>query len=365
MATGALGIADASAALIIDLYKNLNIERSADSDAIRRAYRKLALKYTEGQATFIIRNSEKLRAIYDQYGTDGLRNGVPAREGFEGFPGGYYYHGQPLETFSEFFGSKNPFADFFAVHNEDACAVSNAARPPSGANRPPSSASSGGGDGRASKMSDGASAAYPQKFGTKFGGMYGMNTRNPASSAPVQDPPVEMELPVTLEELYIGCVKKVKVVRKVLTDDGVTTSDVEKIFTIDVQRGWKNGTRVLFPREGDQNVNKIPADIVFVVKELPHSRFKREGNDLILKSSMTLAQALAGSVVEVLTLDERLLQIPINDIVHPDYVKAVSKEGMPIAKSNERGKLLLKFHITFPTFLNSDQKRAIKANLPQ
>ncbi|KAJ3029389.1 UNVERIFIED_CONTAM: DnaJ sub B member 13 [Siphonaria sp. JEL0065] len=363
MATGALGIADASSALIIDLYKNLNLDKSADSEQIRRAYRKMALKYhpdknNAGDAfdhfkmvseAYDVLSNQKLRAIYDQYGTDGLKKGVPARDGFDGYSGGYSYHGQPFETFSDFFGGKNPFADFFAVHNEDACAVGN---------RP----ASGGPNNQNKNVAE--SAAFPQKFGNKFGGMYGMNYPNAALSPPAQDPPVESSLEVNLDELYLGSVKKVRVVRKVLTEDGVTTSDVEKILTIDVQKGWKNGTRVTFPQEGDQGPNKIPADLVFIIKELPHPSFKRQGNDLVLTTNLTLGQALTGTIVTVQTLDERTLQIPVNDVVHPNYVKEVAKEGMPISKSQERGKLLLKFNISYPTFLNADQKKAIKNVLP-
>ncbi|KAI8611449.1 hypothetical protein BC830DRAFT_1068794, partial [Chytriomyces sp. MP71] len=332
----------------IDLYKNLNLERSADSEAVRRAYRKLAPRFNnKGNApdafdhfknvseAYVLSN-QKLRAIYDQYGTDELKKGVPANYGFDGYSGGYAYHGQPHETFSDFFGGKNPFADFFAVHNEGAASHSNAA----------------------------PAAAFPQKFGSKFGGMYGMNHPNAASAPPAQDTAVEKELKVTLEELYLGCVKKVRVTRKVLTDDGITTMDVDRVLTIEVQRGWKNGTRVTFPREGDQGPNKIPADIVFVIKELPHSRFVRKGNDLILTTKMSLSQALVGSIVEVYTLDNRTLQIPVNDVVHPDYVKEVNKEGMPISKTVDKGKLLLKFTVEFPTFLTMEQKLALKKNLP-
>ncbi|KAJ3072333.1 DnaJ sub B member 13 [Podochytrium sp. JEL0797] len=356
MASGALGIADASSALIIDLYRNLNLERSADSESVRRAYRKMALKYHPDKnnaadafdhfkmvsEAYDVLSNQKLRAIYDQYGTDGLRKGVPARDGFDGYSGGYSYHGQPHETFSEFFGGKNPFADFFAVHNEEACSVGN---------RPSSGTSSN-------------KSAFPQKFGNKFGGMHGMNHTNAALSPPAQDAVVEMQLEATLEELYMGSVKKVKVSRKVLSEDGVTTTDAEKVLTIEIQRGWKNGTRVTFPREGDQGPNKIPADLVFIIKELPHARFKRQGNDLVVSTTVTLGQALIGSIITVQTLDDRTLQIPVNDVVHPNYVKEVSKEGMPISKTKEKGKLLLKFEITYPTFLSLDQKKAIKGALP-
>lgn len=49
-----------------------------------------------------------------------------------------------------------------------------------------------------------------------------------------------------------------KISRKVLNDDGRTTSTREKILTITVKRGWKEGTKITFPKEGDQGPNKIP-----------------------------------------------------------------------------------------------------------
>ena len=43
-----------------------------------------------------------------------------------------------------------------------------------------------------------------------------------------------------------------------LNDDGRTTSTREKILTITVKRGWKEGTQITFTKEGDQGPNKIP-----------------------------------------------------------------------------------------------------------
>ena len=63
---------------------------------------------------------------------------------------------------------------------------------------------------------------------------------------------------LTLEEVYNGCTKKMKISRRVLNDDGHTTSTREKILTINVKKGWREGTRITFNKEGDQGPNKIP-----------------------------------------------------------------------------------------------------------
>ena len=57
------------------------------------------------------------------------------------------------------------------------------------------------------------------------------------------------------------------------------------------------------------------ADIVFIVRDKPHEWFRREGVDLIHATTISLCRALVGSTVEVHTLDDRVLHIPITDIV--------------------------------------------------
>ncbi|PKU27786.1 hypothetical protein llap_21910 [Limosa lapponica baueri] len=61
--------------------------------------------------------------------------------------------------------------------------------------------------------------------------------------------------------------------------------------------------------------NPFAADITFVVQEKLHPRFKRADDNLIYVATIPLGKALIGCTVEVRTLDGRLLNIPINDIV--------------------------------------------------
>ena len=81
---------------------------------------------------------------------------------------------------------------------------------------------------------------------------------------PVQSPAVEQPLPLTLEELYLGTVKKLKISKSVLTNDGTTTTTKEKILSIKIKRGWKTGTRITFPKEGDQGANVIPGKSIIL-----------------------------------------------------------------------------------------------------
>ena len=108
--------------------------------------------------------------------------------------------------------------------------------------------------------------------------------------------PSETPLNLSLEELYQGCEKKV------LSPDG-TTRQKEKVITISVKPGWETGTKITFPQEGDQVAGKIPQDIVFVVKEKPHSDYTREGNDLYYTAKISLKDALVGTTLSIPMID--------------------------------------------------------------
>jgi len=87
-----------------------------------------------------------------------------------------------------------------------------------------------------------------------------------------------------------GCTKRMKISRKIYrrvgTEDRITKED--KILTINVKPGWKAGTKITFAKEGDQLPNKIPADVVFVIKDKPHPTFKRDGSDIRYTAKISL-----------------------------------------------------------------------------
>ncbi|XP_028656996.1 dnaJ homolog subfamily B member 13-like [Erpetoichthys calabaricus] len=179
-----------------------------------------------------------------------------------------------------------------------------------------------------------------------------------------RDPPIVRDLYLSLEELFYGCTKKIRISRRMLNEDGVTTCYRNRILVVDIQPGWKEGTRITFPEEGDQGPNNIPADIVFIVKEKLHPRFRREQNDLVYTTHIDLGKSLTGFSVEIETLDSRLLNIPINDIVHPNYAKIVTGEGMPLSKDPaQKGNLIIRFEILFPHRILAEKKQLIKQAL--
>lgn len=106
---------------------------------------------------------------------------------------------------------------------------------------------------------------------------------------------------MTLEEINKGCVKKMKISRRVIQADG-TPKKEDKYVSIAIKPGWKSGTRVTFQKEGDQSRGKIPADIVFLIRDKPHTIFKREGSDLRYTARLTLKQVSLSHNVFIFSL---------------------------------------------------------------
>ena len=197
------------------------------------------------------------------------------------------------------------------------------------------------------------------------GGMGGMPPQmQQQQRGPVKAEPIKRSLACTLEELYTGATKKVKVTRQRLAPDGKSARNEEKILEIPIRPGWKKGTTVTFPAEGDEAQGVVPADLAFTVVEKEHVRFTREGDNLVHVVRLPLADALCGSTLSVKTLDGRTLSIAVSEVVSPGYVKTVKGEGMPLSKEpGKRGDLVLRFNLIFPHFVSDSKKQQLRTLL--
>ncbi|CAL0334420.1 unnamed protein product [Lupinus luteus] len=338
----------------VEYYELLDVERSGSDEDLKKAYRKLAMKWhpdknpnnkREAETKFkqiseayeVLSDPQK-RAVYDQYGENGLKGGMshPDTAGASFFHAGngpttFRFNPRNADhVFAEFFGSSSPFG--------------------------------GAGVGRGGCGGGCGGYGRGMRFGNSwvsrsFGGMFREDVfgssgegRPMNQGAPRKAPPIENTLPCSLEELYKGTTKKLKITRDVVDARGKTVP-VEEILTIEIKPGWKKGTKITFAEKGNEQPNVIAADLVFIIDEKPHSVFKRDGNDLVAtqKISPSEAEALTGYTVRLTTLDNKDLTITINNVIYPDYEKVVLREGMPIPKNpSQRGNLRIKFNIEVP-----------------
>ena len=86
--------------------------------------------------------------------------------------------------------------------------------------------------------------------------------------------------------------------------------------------------------------------------------WSREGNNLLFKHELTLAEALCGKIVEVPTFDGRELAVPVTQVVAPGDSQVVPGEGICGAD------LVLCFDVKFPATLTPEQKKVLKTTLP-
>lgn len=307
-----------------DFYQIMGVARAATDAEVKRAYRKLAMRWhpdknpdnqEEAQAKFqdigeayTVLSDKTKKAIFDQFGYEALRDGVPDTEG--GVRGGWTYTQNARELFTQFFGTDNPFADF------------------------------------------------------GFGGEVPFAARM-SKAGPTKMKAIQRPMDCTLEELYCGCLKTFNVTRKRLQEpvedeENPIYLDVTKKLTVAVKPGWRQGTKVTFPGEGDAGPGIIPADIQFNVRELPHPKFTREGLNLTYLHTLSLSSALCGHTIKIEHLG-RTIHVSCPEVVQPGYEKVISGEGM--VKGDKKGDLTIKFNIQFPAFLEQKQKDDVQKAL--
>ncbi len=190
-----------------------------------------------------------------------------------------------------------------------------------------------------------------------FGGV-GLNEDG---RAPEKQAAVTTELKVSLEELFCGTTKKLKITRNVLDPRDYTRTTTEsKTIEIEVKAGWKTGTRITFERLGDEQPGIVPADMVFVLQQKQHVLFERQGNNLLYKASIRLKEALVGGELRLRHLDDRPIKVAFNGPIAPGHQQIVAGEGMPISKTpGARGDLIVQFDVVWPTEISADAREKL------
>ncbi|XP_012590376.1 PREDICTED: dnaJ homolog subfamily A member 4-like [Condylura cristata] len=90
---------------------------------------------------------------------------------------------------------------------------------------------------------------------------------------------------------------------------GARVTREKKLIEVHVERGMKDGQKIVFHGEGDQEPELEPGDVIIVLDQKDHSVFQRRGHDLITKMRVQLSEALCGFKRTIKTLDDRTLVI--------------------------------------------------------
>ena len=141
----------------------------------------------------------------------------------------------------------------------------------------------------------------------------------------------------------------------------------KKVLEVIVEKGMQNAQKITFPGEADEAPDTVTGDIVFVLQQKEHPKFKRKGDDLFVEHTLSLVESLCGFQFILTHLDGRQLLIKTlpGVVVKPDQFKAINDEGMPMyQRPFMKGKLYIHFSVEFPDSLNPEQCKALEGVLP-
>ncbi|PIO65510.1 DnaJ central domain protein [Teladorsagia circumcincta] len=142
---------------------------------------------------------------------------------------------------------------------------------------------------------------------------------------------------------------------------------VEEILEVHVEKGMKDGDKIMFEGRGDEDHDVPPGDIVIILDEKDHNTFFRKGDNLVMNLEIELVEAMCGFSRVIKTLDDRTLffnVLPGEVIKHAD-MKVIYGEGMPHRRNpQEKGDLILQFRVIFPERLTADARKKLSELLP-
>jgi curved DNA-binding protein len=303
-----------------DYYKLLGVDRKATPDQIKKAFRRLAMKYhpdkTKGdkeaeekfkqinEAYAVLSDKEK-RKKYDQFGAEGFRQRYSQKDIFRDF--------DFQSVFSEF-----GLGDLF-----------------------------GRGRGGGSFFSDLFGGG--QRSGGRRTFSYGFDDRGKAAGGFSGSAPrhAETELQIDLEDTLQGAKRRFSLD----TGRGVETFDLQ--IPRGIQAGQKlrlKGKGMADPRSGKRG------DLICKITFKPHPRFQVHGRDLVLEQTVPLTRMVLGGTVRILPLDGRPVDLKIPPGSNSNTCLRIKGRGIPGGKGRADGHLLVRLKVQLPNTLTGAQR---------
>lgn len=295
-----------------DYYQLLGVKKDASKEDIKKAYRKLAMKYhpdhTKGDKAaeekfkkiseaYAVLSDKKKRKEYDTFGAEGFQKRFTQEDIFRGFDFG--------DIFREFgFGG-----DFFS----------------------------------------GRSRGGSTRFNFGGGGPFGSQAGHQQARTKGAD--LVYELPLTLKEVATGTSKTIS-----LQHQGYS----EKV-TVKVPKGLISGKKLRLAGKGSPSPLGGPAGDLFIqAKMLNDPVYQTDKYDLHMNYELKLSELILGTSISVPTLDDKQLNLKIPPGTKPGTKMRMSGHGLPHMKGGKKGDLYLKIQLKLPKKLTDEQKKLIK-----
>ena len=259
-----------------------------------------------------------MKRIYDKYGDYSLKNGV--QKGTDKFPG-YINMGNHFKVFQKFFGSSNPYIE-------------------------------------QSLKTDDEEPTELEKL---------------AEEKRAEDITVTLEC--ELFEFYNGAVKDVSYARTKLLSTTSGTQVESHSFQLEIQPGFGEQTTLVYKGLGHESFGAHASDLIIKFAQVSKPGYQRRGDDLVVTTTISLAEAIQMQPVAIDTLDNRKVFVAPESVVTPQTELRVKGEGMPLAQTGDivvdtttqlkplddqpKGDLVVKFNILFPKRILNEHRQAM------
>jgi len=350
-----------------DYYDVLGVGKSADATEIKKAYRKLAMKYhpdknpgdkeaeekfKEINEAYEVLSDETKRKNYDQFGHEGV-NG-------QGFGGAGGFGGQGFGGFDDIFG--DIFGDMFGGGF--------------GGGRPRRRGPERGADIRQRINISFEEAAFGKKVQVKINRSEecdechgsGAKTGTSKKTCPTCNGSGQVQ---SVQRTPFGNIASTRTCSTCNGEGEVIDSPCSKChgkgsirktktIEVDIPAGIDEGQMIKLSGQGELGTRGGPrGDLYIEVSVNVHQLFTREGYDVYLEMPITFAQATLGDEIQVPTLDGKV-QYQVPEGTQTGTVFRLKGKGIPKLRSNVRGDQYVKVIVEIPKKLNDKQKELVR-----
>jgi DnaJ-class molecular chaperone len=349
-------------------YDILGISKDADETEIKKAYRKLAIKwhpdknpenkeeaeekFKEISDAYSILSDPNKRNTYDNFGEEGLNNNGM----------GEHFTTNPNDIFKMFFGQNTPFSENpFGNHhmNQQMRRKSE----PKIINIPLTLKDFYNGTKKKITIK-------LKKICNECEGLGGLNpvTCNECNGNGIKI--IERMLgPGFVQRTQIICNgcngQKKKITSKCNNCSQSGSINIEKQFLLIIDPGSENEEKKIFSNMGDEMYGEEKGDVIFVLKEEENKIFTRINNDIIYYYNITLCDSIIGTIISFDHINEKKITYKESHMIKNNSYNILKNKGMPIKGENRFGDLYVVYNIKYPSkTLTINEKEIIKKILP-